>query len=432
MQTYAPKVLLLSGILCCSLALHAQPPGFNYDESKVSPYTLPDPLVTPAKIRVTTARQWEKERRPELLKRFATEIYGLTPQRRLATRYEVKSVDSSALSGTAIRKEVAVIWTEYPDLAPLNILLYVPKNRPGTQRPPVFVGLNYMGNHSISTDPGITLSTRWLPNRTDGKVVNNRATEGARGVQQNRWPLELILSKGYSVATAYYGDLEPDHPEGWKTGIRSVLDPPTSGKSDHWQAIGVWAWGMSRMLDYLETDQLVDAKRAVVMGHSRQGKAALWAGAQDQRFAAVISNDSGEGGAALSRRIFGETIERLNTTFPYWFCPKYRTYNNRPNALPVDQHELLALVAPRPLYVASAQDDHWADPRGEFLSARQTDPVYQLYGKTGIGTDAWPPIHTPVGETVRYHIRAGEHDVKRYDWEQFIAFADTVFKGKKK
>lgn len=426
MQTPHFKFVALSGLLLFSFALFGQTPGFNYDESKVPAYTLPDPLLTSSGKRVKTARQWENERRPELLNLFATQIYGVTPQQRLATRYDVKSVDSSALGGTAIRKEIAIVWTEYPDLAPLNILLYVPKNRSKTGPPPVFVGLNYMGNHSISTEPGIALATRWLPNRTDGKVVNNRATEAARGVQQSRWPLDLIIAKGYGVATAYYGDLEPDHPEGWKTGIRSVLDPPTNAKPDGWQAIGVWAWGMSRMLDYLETDRLVDAKRAIVVGHSRQGKAALWAGAQDTRFAAVISNNSGEGGAAPSRRIFGETIERLNTTFPHWFCPNYRNYNQRPEALPVDQHELLALIAPRPLYVASAQEDLWADPRGEFLSARHTDPIYKLYNKKGIGTDAWPAIHNPVGETVRYHIRAGEHDVKRYDWEQFIDFADKV------
>ncbi|WP_460634827.1 glucuronyl esterase domain-containing protein [Larkinella harenae] len=408
--------------------ISAQTPGFNYEESKVPAYTLPDPLVTSSGKRVKTVRQWETERRTELLNLFAREVYGQTPNRRLATRYDLKSVDSSALNGTAIRKQIAVIWTQYPDLPPLNILLYIPRQKQGAKKPAVFVGLNYMGNHSVSMDPGIALSTNWLPNRPDGKVVNNRATEAARGLQQSRWPLELIISKGYSVATAYYGDLERDHAEGWKTGIRSVLDPPTDQKGDGWQAIGVWAWGMSRMLDYLETDDLVDAKRAIAIGHSRQGKASLWAGAQDQRFAAVISNDSGEGGAALSKREFGETVQRLNTTFPYWFCLNYRAYNNRPAAMPFDQHELLALIAPRPLYVASAQDDHWADPKGEFLSARQTDPVYHLYGKKGIGTDTWPSIHNPVGETVRYHIRAGEHDVKRYDWEQFIDFANKQVK----
>ncbi|RRB11904.1 acetylxylan esterase [Larkinella knui] len=425
MRTHLVKFVILSGLLLPQSALFGQKFEPNYDESKIPPYTLPDPLVTAAGKRITTARQWESERRPVLLKQFATQVYGVTPERRLATRYEVTAVDSAALGGTAIRKQISVHWTDYPNLPSLDILLYVPKK---TKRPPVFVGLNYMGNHSITTEPGITLSTRWLPNRSDGKVVNNRATEAARGVQMSRWPLELIISKGYSVATAYYGDLEPDHPEGWKTGIRSVLGPPTDQKNDGWQALGVWAWGMSRMLDYLETDGLVDAKRAIALGHSRQGKAALWAGAQDLRFAAIIANESGEGGAALSKRVFGETIERVNTSFPYWFCLQYRTYNGRPEALPFDQHELLALIAPRPLYVASAQGDQWADPKGEFLSARQTDPVYKLYGKKGIGTDHWPPIHTPVGETVHYHIRAGEHDVKRYDWEQFINFADQQVK----
>ncbi|MFD1145014.1 acetylxylan esterase [Larkinella insperata] len=427
MQNQLFKSFFLTGLLFYTAVAPGQTPdGFNYEEDKVPAYTLPDPLTTLAGKRVTTARQWENERRPELLRQFASEVYGKTPTRRLATRYVVKSVDSSALGGTAIRKQISIVWTEFPNLPSLDLLLYIPRNTSG--RPPVFVGLNYMGNHSVSSEPGITLANSWLPNRKDDKVVNNRATEAARGIQQSRWPLDLIISKGYSVVTAHYGDLEPDHAEGWKNGIRSVLDPPTDARTDRWQAIGVWAWGMSRMLDYLETDPSVDARRAIAIGHSRQGKAALWAGAQDQRFAAVISNDSGEGGAAPSRRIFGETIERLNTTFPYWFCPKYRSYNNRPNALPIDQHELLALIAPRPLYVASAQEDRWADPKGEFLSARQTDPVYQLYGKKGIGTDSWPAIHQPVGETVGYHIRAGEHDVKRYDWEQFIEWADKHVK----
>jgi hypothetical protein len=424
MQTSFVRFLLLSGLLFHQVMGYGQSPEPNYDETKIPPYTLPDPLVTQAGKRIATARQWENQR-PVLLKQFATQVYGVTPERRLATRYEVKSVDSSALGGTAIRKQISIIWTEYPNLPSLDILLYVPKR---VKRSPVFVGLNYMGNHSISTEPGIALSTRWLPNRPDGKVANNRATEAARGVQLSRWPLELIISKGYGVATAYYGDLEPDHPEGWKTGIRSVLGPPTEQKTDGWQAIGVWAWGMSRMLDYLETDGLVDAKRAIALGHSRHGKAALWAGAQDTRFAAVIANESGEGGAALSKRVFGETILRLNTSFPHWFCPQYRTYNNRPEALSFDQHQLLALIVPRPLYVASAQGDQWADPKGEFMSARQTDPVYKIYGKKGIGTDDWPPVHTPVGEMVRYHIRTGEHDVKRYDWEQFLDFADQQVK----
>ncbi|WP_229310889.1 glucuronyl esterase domain-containing protein [Larkinella soli] len=414
--------LLLCLLLVCRPGM-SQQPGINYDEAAVPAYSLPDPLLTPAGKPVRSVTGWEREQRPHLLRQFAEHVYGKTPDRKLNVRYEVRSVDANALNGTAVRKQVAVFWTDYPQLPPLEILLYTPKNTGGS-RPPVFVGLNYFGNQCVSTDPGILLSTRWMMNAGDGVVVDHRATEASRGFQARRWPLDLILSKGYAVATAYYGDLEPDHPEGWKTGIRSVLDPPVEGAPDRWKAIGVWAWGMSRMLDYLETDPSVDVGRAIAVGHSRQGKAALWAGAQDPRFDIVLSNDSGEGGAALSRRIFGETIEKLNTSFPHWFCDRYRSYNNRPEALPVDQHELLALMAPRPLYVASAREDQWADPKGEFTSARKTDPVYALYGKKGIGTDQMPGLHQPTGETVRYHIREGKHDILRYDWEQYIEFAD--------
>lgn len=234
----------------------------------------------------------------------------------------------------------------------------------------------------------------------------------------------MILKRGYALVTAYYGDIEPDHPQGWHSGIRSVLGDTT--RADNWGAIGAWAWGMSRILDYLQTEPAINAKRVIAIGHSRIGKAALWAGAQDERFVAVVSNESGEGGAALSRRWYGETVERINTSFPHWFCSRYKTYNKRVADLPVDQHELLALIAPRPLYVASADGDQWSDPKGEFLGAVHTEPIYQLFGKTGLGTTTFPGIDKPIGKTVRYHDRTGKHDVMDYDWEQYLRFADEL------
>ncbi|MEZ4905606.1 MAG: hypothetical protein R2822_29515 [Spirosomataceae bacterium] len=247
-----------------------------------------------------------------------------------------------------------------------------------------------------------------MPVLTKAAVNNNRAAK-PRAEADRRWPMQEIIDRGYAVATAYYGDLEADHAEGWKTGIRSVL---TTNQRDQWSALGVWAWSMSRMIDYLINNEAsIDTRKIIGLGHSRIGKAALWAGAEDSRFAVVISNDSGEGGAALARRWIGETVEHLNTSFPHWFCAKYKEYNKNVAALPVDQHELLGLIAPRPLYVASASKDEWADPKGEFLSAVEAGNIYQLYKKIGIGTTEMPSPNVPIGENIGYHLREGVHDI---------------------
>ena len=404
----------------------AGPPGFNYDETKVAAYTLPDLMLTTSGKRVTNRAEWAG-RRAELLRLFAEHVYGKTPTQAVRLRFQTTSVDSSARNGLAIRKQVAIFVADYPQLPPIEVLLYVPKN--AAKPAPVFMGLNFCGNHCVTTEADITLSTRWVSNAIGEVSVNNKATKKARGMQERRWPVDTILKRGYALATAYYGDIEPDHPAGWRTGIRSVLgDSARYGDSQasEWGAIGAWAWGMSRIMDYLQTDPAIDRRRVTAFGHSRIGKAAVWAGAQDERFAAVVSNESGEGGAALSRRNYGETVGRINTSFPHWFAGRYRSYNRRVADLPVDQHELLALIAPRPLYIASADGDQWSDPKGEFLGGVEAEAVYKLYGKTGLGTATFPGLNQPVGQTVRYHDRTGKHDVTDYDWAQYLRFADEL------
>lgn len=399
------------------------PPHGRYDESRVPEYALPDPLVLADGARVGEASGW-RSRRVQLLQLFAAHVYGRTPAAALDMKVHVTDEDPRALDGRAIRRQVTLTFGTGPQPVAMHLLLYVPNDSRGSV--PAFMGLNFQGNHAIHPDRGIHLATSWLPDRNEG-VVNNRATEASRGAAASRWPVEAIVARGYALVTAYYGDLDPDFDDGFRNGVHPLFYAPGQDRpaSDEWGAIGAWAWGLSRALDYLEQDRAIDHRRVALMGHSRIGKAALWAGAQDERFALVISNESGCGGAALSRRQFGETVADINRAFPHWFAGAFKQYDNREPALPVDQHQLLALIAPRPLYVASAAEDLWADPRGEFLSAVHADPVYRLLGTPGLGgASEFPPVDQPVGATIGYHVRSGPHDVRRYDWDRYLDFAD--------
>jgi hypothetical protein len=423
----------LFGFLFCSIFLiegmykeiAAQDIPINQDETKVPAYTLPDPLQEADGKQVTDSQQWLHQQREALLKLFADNVYGRMPAKPANMKFKIISVDSFALGGSAIRKQVAILFSGTAPAPSMDLLIYLPKLL--KEPVPVFIGLNFYGNQTIHADSGIRLSAQWAMNDEQKGIRHNRATEASRGKDAGKWAVEEIINRGYGLATAYYGDLEPDNVEGWKTGIRTTLKTELSINEREWGAIGSWAWGLSRIMDYLETDSAANAKKVIITGHSRLGKACLWAAANDERFAIVVSNNSGEGGAALAKRWFGETIERINTSFPHWFAPAFTQYNKHPERLPVDQHMLLALMAPRPLYVASAADDWWADPKGEFLSAKNAEPVYALFGKKGLGVTDMPGADHPVGETIRYHIRTGKHDFTLYDWQQYLDFSDKQF-----
>jgi hypothetical protein len=433
-MTYSARVSLR--IALCGFAMVAAMLGFgqtpaNHPALHVGAW--PDALTTHAGKPVETASEFLGTRRPELLHDFEENVYGRMPAQRLPQSMQVTSVDEHALDGAAIRKQITITVGSATLSRKLHLLLYLPANHAGPV--PVFVGLNFNGNHTVTRDPGVDLNEVWIPDPEVSSVplakelaghVHQKPAEVSRGTDASQWPIAEILRAGYGVATIYAGDIEPDFAAGIAYGVRPLLFKPGQAlpEADEWGAIGAWAWGMSRAVDYLTSDPAVNAHAILAIGHSRFGKAALWAGAQDQRFAIVISNESGQGGASLSHREAAESIAHLNIAFPYWFCPNYHHFTGRTKELPVDGHLLLALIAPRPLFVASAHDDPFSDPEGEFLSAKAASSVYRLFGKEGLSADASYEVNRPTGKTLRYYVRPGGHDILLTDWQQYIQFAN--------
>jgi len=383
--------------------------------------SLPDPLICYDGTPVTDAGGWYETRRPEILSTFESSVYGECGYHDAETTVLAVSRESSALSGTADRIEV-ILAAAHGDLqVDITLLIYVPAL--SAEPVPVFLGLNYWGNHSVVDDPGISVIDCWARNSLALDVKNHEISDVARGACSDEWPIELLLSRGYAVATAYYGDIAPDNRRLYE---ESLLFADDCG------ALGLWAWGLSRCVDYLQTDDQFDGTKISVFGHSRLGKTALWAGAQDQRIDLVIANQSGCMGAAISRRRIGETPALIHIAFPYWFSRHFGEYAYAIRRLPVDQHMLIGLIAPRPVYISSARGDYWSDPKGEFLGAYCARTVYELLGAEGISESEWPKCCQPVFTTVGYHIRQGRHNVAGYDWECFIDFADLHFGAEKR
>jgi len=403
--------------LLVALSAHAQSPPPNYDESKVGAYTLPDPLVFKDGKPVRNAQEW-KRRRQEIIDLFQANVFGRSPKKRPA-KFEVLDVDKSALGGKAVRKQVTIYFSSDKNGPKADLLIYIPAG--ASQPVPMFLTLNFWGNQSVIDDPGIRLPIIGDP-KTHERL---RASEESRG-HDKEFEVEKILARGYGFATICYQNIEPDFKGGYGDGIRLLFFNPgqTEPARDDWGAIGAWAYGLSRAMDYLEKDKRVDSKRVAIMGHSRLGKTVLWAAAMDTRFAMVISSCSGEGGASLYRRDYGETIANLVGAFPYWFSGTFQDFAGHADRLPVDAHELIALIAPRPVYVTGGEEDRWADPKGEFLACVGAGPVFRLLGAQDLGTDEMPAIDRPIMHTIGFHVRTGKHAVTSFDWDQFLTFAD--------
>ncbi|NCB07077.1 MAG: alpha/beta hydrolase [Bacteroidia bacterium] len=372
----------------------------NYDESKVGSYTLPELLKTQDGQTISTVDEWEKVRRPEILKLFEDHVYGQVPKDYDDIKFRIKNTDKKAMGGKATLKEIEITVFRNQKTATINLLLFTPNQ---VKKPvPVFLVLNHRGIKTMDV---------------------------TRENKDGFWPAEEVIEAGYGIAGFDVVDFAPDHKENFSQGVLDQLYPEQLAMNNGMRALGAWGWGASRAIDYFETDRLVDATKVITVGHSRGGKASLWCGAQDQRVAITISNESGNSGAALSRRNFGETVERIVTTFPYWFCPNYRQYGNNEEKLPVDQHMLIGLIAPRAVYVASAAEDLWADPKGQYLALKEAQPVYRLYGFETNLPEEMPEVNQQViRPAMGFHNREGKHNMTPFDWQQFIRFADYWFK----
>ena len=368
----------------------------NYDETTVPKYTLPPLLKTEKGEKVKNVATWERKRRPEILSLFEEHIYGQMPSKFDSLNFKMTNEKADAMDGKAHLKEIQItVWNKGNSVS-FPVVLFIPNKR--SKPAPAFLLINNRGKRN-----------------TDATRVN----------KSTFWPAEMIIDSGYAIAAFHNADVAPDRKETYQNGILKQLFPEELEKNNGMKAIGSWPWAASRVMDYFLTDKDIDAKRVAIVGHSRGGKTALWAGAQDQRFAMVFNSCSGSTGAALARRKYGETVSLINKQFGHWFNNNYKKFSNNVDSLPIDQHMLIGLIAPRPVYTTNATQDRWADPYGSFLSSLNAKPVYDLYHQEVTLPKDMPQINKPIiNSTIGYHFREGAHDLNVYDWNNFIRFAN--------
>lgn len=436
MATFRRIPLLLFSLLFLGISSAQHAPGYNYDESRIPPYAMTDPLRFSNGGLVTKREQWPDQRRPEILRLFKENVFGRTPEaaKHAVAHARVIEHSENALNGLAVREQVDITFDPAPGVAPsplvlhsMRLMIYVPATAAAAHHPvPVILGANFGGNQTVIDDPDIQPTPIWSQPEGAAEFQHVAPSKETWGHAAQQWQLRMLLSRGYGLATFYYGDLEPDFKNATRYSARNLFGPIDAPNG--WGAIGVWAWGLSRALDYLTLDPLVDPAHIAVTGHSRLGKTADWAAAQDTRFAATLSNESGHGGQSVQRRALGETVAHLVHSYGYWFCANYAKWVDRDAEIPADGNLLLSLIAPRPLYVGSAVGDEWSDPKGEFLSAVSASRVYHLLGKPALAPNtSQPALDNPIGLDgfVAYHERSGKHDVTAFDWEHYLDFLDN-------
>jgi len=396
----------------------------NIDEARVAEYELPDILTSCTGVEITSFNEWLEVKRPEILSSYEQYIFGTSPVSASVSYVTLESEQENKKNGIRLQLynmylgDVKHPITQFVVFTPATLTFPVP----------AFLGPNFLGNQSITDCFTLPLATSWVyPRPSLGIDSTGHATASSIGAHRSRWPLTEIIRRGYGVISFHYADLFPDRADGKQNSIQKPVEDRT-GNIFSWGALSTWAWGMRKVLDCVASISRIDENKIIAVGHSRLGKAALWAAGQDPRFAAVIANESGEGGAAISRRKFGERVSDIVERFPHWFTRDYKMFADKEESMPVDSHELISLMAPRPVYIASAQDDLWSDPRGEFMGMAEAAKVWRLSDAEIKFPQTMPEVHQPVSGRLGYHIRRGGHDITQYDWIQFLNFSDKYIK----